>query len=81
MEFLRDAGFEEVEAICGGCCSCATCHVHVIAGLDQLPEMEEDEQMLLTLAEEFDESVSRLSCQIPLAKELDGLTVQLVENT
>ena len=44
MEAIRDNGFDELLALCGGCCSCATCHVHVdesFAG--KLPEMSEDE--------------------------------------
>ena len=73
MEAIRDNGFDELLALCGGCCSCATCHVHVDAGFaDKLPEMSEDEDDLL---ESTDHRVatSRLSCQIPFTAELDGL--------
>ena len=78
METLRDAGFEEIEAICGGGCSCATCHVHVLASPVPLPEIEEDEAMLLELADAYDESKSRLSCQIDLQEQHDGMRIQLV---
>ena len=44
MENIRDAGFDELLALCGGCCSCATCHVHVDpAFADLLPKMSADE--------------------------------------
>ena len=43
MENIRDNGFDELLALCGGCCSCATCHVHVEAGAtDQLPASRKD---------------------------------------
>ena len=48
MEAIRDNGFDELLALCGGCCSCATCHVHVDpAFADKLPAMSEDEDDLL----------------------------------
>src|SRR3546814_15081114 len=65
MENIRDAGFDELLALCGGCCSCATCHVHVEAGNgDAIPAMSEDENDLLDSTSDRDEN-SRLSCQIP----------------
>ena len=48
MEVIRDAGIDEVLALCGGCCSCATCHVHVDPEFAaKLPKMSEDENDLL----------------------------------
>ena len=48
MEVIRDAGIDELLALCGGCCSCATCHVHVDpAFASLLPPMSEDENDLL----------------------------------
>ena len=45
MEVIRDAGFDELLALCGGCCSCATCHVYIDeAFVDTLPPMSEDER-------------------------------------
>jgi ferredoxin, 2Fe-2S len=79
MEAIRDSGFDELLALCGGCCSCATCHVHVDAGwLGKLPAMSEDENDLLESSDHRDES-SRLSCQIQLTADLDGLKVTIAE--
>lgn len=79
MEAIRDNGFDELLALCGGCCSCATCHVHVDAEfLPLLPAMTEDENDLLD-SSEFRDASSRLSCQIPLTQELDGLRVRIAE--
>lgn len=77
MEAIRDNGFDELLALCGGCCSCATCHVHVDpAFADKLPEMSEDEDDLLDSSDHRN-ATSRLSCQIPLSSELDGLKVTI----
>ena len=70
-------GFDELLALCGGCCSCATCHVHIDpAFADKLPQMSDDENDLLDSSDHRDEN-SRLSCQIPLTAELDGMTVTI----
>ena len=77
MEAIRDNGFDELLALCGGCCSCATCHVHVdpeFAGL--LPRMSEDEDDLLE-SSDHRVATSRLSCQIPFTPDLDGLKVTI----
>jgi len=80
METLRNEGYEEILAMCGGCCSCATCHVLIETTDDQtLPVMEEDEQLLLELADNYDPSLSRLSCQIELEEKHAGLKVTIVE--
>ena len=77
MEAIRDNGFDELLALCGGCCSCATCHVHVDpAFADQLPAMSEDEDDLLE-STDHRAATSRLSCQIPFTAELDGLKVTI----
>ena len=79
MEAIRDAGIDELLALCGGCCSCATCHVIVDpAFTDKLPEMSEDEDDLLDSSDHRTET-SRLSCQIPMTADLDGLKVQIAE--
>jgi len=79
MEAIRDNGFDELLALCGGCCSCATCHVHVDPAFkDKLPEMSEDEDDLLDSSDHRDDN-SRLSCQIPFTAALDGLTVTIAE--
>lgn len=75
MEAIRDNGFDELLALCGGCCSCATCHVHVDpAFAGKLPAMSEDEDDLLESSDHRNES-SRLSCQIAFTDDLDGLKV------
>ena len=79
MENIRDNGFDELLALCGGCCSCATCHVHVDpAFADKLPEMSEDENDLLDSSDHRNET-SRLSCQITFGDELDGLRVTIAD--
>ena len=77
MEVIRDAGIDEILALCGGCCSCATCHVHVDPDFAaKLPKMSEDENDLLDSSSERDE-FSRLSCQIDMTDVLDGLRVTI----
>ena len=77
MEAIRDNGFDELLALCGGCCSCATCHVHVDPEFkDKLPAISEDEDDLLESSDHREEN-SRLSCQIPFTADLDGLKVAI----
>ncbi len=77
MEVIRDNGFDELLALCGGCCSCATCHVHVDPEFAaKLPPMSEDENDLLDSSDHRNE-YSRLSCQIPFGPDLDGLRVTI----
>ena len=77
MEIIRDAGFDELLALCGGCCSCATCHVYVddsFAG--RLPEITADESDLLD-SSDHRQANSRLSCQINFTSALDGMRVKI----
>lgn len=77
MEVLKINGFEDILALCGGCCSCATCHVHVDAAyLDRLPPVSEDEDDLLDAVEDRD-ATSRLSCQLPVTDALEGMRVTI----
>ncbi|MCM8729579.1 2Fe-2S iron-sulfur cluster-binding protein [Hephaestia sp. GCM10023244] len=77
MEVIRDNGIDEVLALCGGCCSCATCHVHVDPEFAaKLPPMSEDENDLLDSSSDRDAD-SRLSCQIEFSDALDGLRVTI----
>ena len=77
MEIIRENGFDELLALCGGCCSCATCHVHVDeAWLAQLPPMSADEDDLLDSSSHRN-ARSRLSCQIVCEAALDGLRVEI----
>ena len=77
MEVIRDKGFDELLALCGGCCSCATCHVYVDpAFADVLPAMSEDENDLLDSSDHRNDT-SRLSCQVVMSDALDGLRVTI----
>ena len=79
METIRDNGFDELLALCGGCCSCATCHVHIdAADWDKLPAMTEDENDLLESSDNRDQ-YSRLSCQVKLDPSVDGIKVRIAE--
>jgi 2Fe-2S ferredoxin len=77
MENIRDNGFDELLALCGGCCSCATCHVHVDPDfIGKLEPMGEDENDLLDSSDHRNE-FSRLSCQVQMTDALDGLKVTI----
>jgi 2Fe-2S ferredoxin len=77
MENIREHGFDELLALCGGCLSCATCHVHVDPEwFDKLKPIKADEDDLLDTSDHR-VATSRLSCQILFSAELDGLKVQI----
>ncbi len=77
MELLRDES-SGVDGICGGCAACGTCHVVVEdAWHARLPPPGMDEEILLDALNERTEG-SRLSCQIRLTQEMDGLTLTIV---
>jgi ferredoxin, 2Fe-2S len=79
MENIRDAGFDELLALCGGVCSCGTCHVHVDpAFAARLPAMGPDENELLGASSHRDER-SRLACQIRFDATLSGLRVTIAQ--
>ncbi|WP_375382347.1 2Fe-2S iron-sulfur cluster-binding protein [uncultured Sphingomonas sp.] len=75
MEVIRDGGVDELLALCGGCCSCATCHVYVSGDVaNDLPPPSDDEDDLLESSSHRRPS-SRLSCQLPFSTSVDGLRV------
>lgn len=77
MEAIRENGVDELLALCGGCCSCATCHVHIDPGaFDKFPPVSEDENDLLD-GSEYRTEFSRLSCQLTVSDDLDGMRVTL----
>ena len=76
MEALRDNGYD-IEASCGGCCACATCHVYIDGKwTNKLKSMDDDEESMLDQAFDVKKN-SRLSCQINLSEELDGLEIEI----
>ena len=83
MEIIRDWAFQSgigIKAECGGACACATCHVYVDdAWTDRLPDMLEEEEDRLDEAHNV-EANSRLSCQLIMSEELDGLHVTVAED-
>jgi ferredoxin, 2Fe-2S len=75
MEAARQHGVQGIVAQCGGACACATCHVYVDpAWLARLEPREEMEEGMLETAWEPREN-SRLSCQVHITAEMDGLQV------
>jgi 2Fe-2S ferredoxin len=77
MEIIRNNGFDELLALCGGCCSCATCHVFVDQRfVDRLPQMSPQENELLDSSDHRAPN-SRLACQIPFLDLLEGLRVTI----
>ena len=76
MEIIRDAGMD-IEAACGGCCACATCHLYVDKDwFSKLSAKEDDEESMLDQAFNIKDS-SRLGCQIEFNEGLDGIKVEL----
>jgi 2Fe-2S ferredoxin len=74
---LRDHGQMDIAAICGGMCSCATCHVYIAPEwADKLEEQSPDEFELIEFSEHYRDT-SRLSCQIQMSEDLDGIRVTL----
>jgi ferredoxin, 2Fe-2S len=77
MENIRDAGIDELLALCGGCLSCATCHVHVEEPwIERVGSAEGNEADLLETSDHV-RSNSRLCCQIEMSERLDGLAVTI----
>ena len=77
MEAIRSSGQGDIVALCGGMKSCATCHVHVDPPwLDLLDPADEDEEDLLDSSDDR-RADSRLSCQIVMRPEMDGLSVRI----
>ncbi len=75
MENIRELD-DSVDAICGGLCACATCHVHIDP--EWMPKLQprgDGESALVEQSASYDHQRSRLSCQISLTEDLDGLTL------
>ena len=77
MEAIRDHDLDDPFALCGGCLSCATCHIYVDpARVSLLPPMSDDENDLLDSSDHRTD-FSRLSCQLPVDPSLEGLRLQI----
>src|SRR3569833_3014364 len=77
LGILRELDYG-VAAICGGLCSCATCHVYVDeAWVDRLPKKQSDEQELLNELTDYKPETSRLSCQEEFTELLNGFKVAI----
>lgn len=75
MQVITDNGISELLALCGGMCSCATCHVYIDSEYqDLLPAIHDDEDGLLSCSDHRKDN-SRLSCQVRMTAEMDGLRV------
>ena len=80
MQAAMQENIEGIEAECGGCCMCATCHVYVQDPfLGVLPEAEDIELEMLEETTAERRSNSRLSCQLIMTQTLDGIVLQLPE--
>ncbi|MFD0979041.1 MULTISPECIES: 2Fe-2S iron-sulfur cluster-binding protein [Tropicimonas] len=80
MEGARDNGVPGIDADCGGACACSTCHAYIPAEWsERLPAVEAMEEDMLDFAYETKPGLSRLTCQIKVTDDMDGLVVQLPE--
>lgn len=80
MEGARDNGVPGIEADCGGACACSTCHAYIAPDwVEKLPARDAMEEDMLDFAYEPDPLRSRLTCQIKVTDDLDGLKVHLPE--
>lgn len=79
MSLAVDNGVKGIDGDCGGVCSCATCHVHVLPEhVSKTGEASEIETDMLELSDNTNE-YSRLCCQIEVSEKLDGLVLQVAK--
>src|ERR1700674_2841207 len=80
MEGAVRNGIEGIVAECGGACMCATCHVYVDPDfLERFPQIGEEQEEMLRVSAVERKPNSRLSCQIEMKSELEGLIVRMPE--
>jgi 2Fe-2S ferredoxin len=80
MEAARDNGVPGIDGDCGGACACSTCHVYIDpAWVERLPAKDAMEEDMLDFALNPDPVTSRLTCQIRVTDDLDGLRVKMPE--
>ncbi|MEL7299083.1 MAG: 2Fe-2S iron-sulfur cluster-binding protein [Pseudomonadota bacterium] len=81
MEAARNNNVPGIEADCGGACACATCHAYISESwAEKMPAMDPLEEDMLDFAQAQIPGRSRLSCQIKITDEMDGLVVDLPES-
>lgn len=76
MEFLKGNEFD-ILATCGGMALCATCHVEVITGFENLTEISDDEYAMLDTLPNIT-LTSRLSCQLKLNSQMEDITIKIM---
>ena len=80
MEGARDNNIPGIEADCGGACACSTCHVYVDKDwINKLPAIDDIERDMLDFAYSPDPKTSRLTCQLEVTDDFDGLIVRMPE--
>ncbi|MCW1402997.1 (2Fe-2S)-binding protein [Novosphingobium sp. MW5] len=77
MEALRDAGYDDLLALCGGCSSCATCHVIIEEGAENLRSVSGADEDDLLDSSDHRAPGSRLSCQLILDSKAAGIVVRI----
>ncbi len=77
MNAAVDHGVIGIEAICGGSCSCGTCHVYVDAPWLEIVGPPQDDELQLLSALDGKHDDSRLGCQIKVSREMDGMTLRI----
>jgi 2Fe-2S ferredoxin len=76
MEFLKGSDYD-ILATCGGMALCATCHVSVVNGFENLNEISDDEYAMLDTLPNITDT-SRLACQLKLNSNMEGITVKIL---
>ena len=80
MEGARDNNIPGIEADCGGACACSTCHVYIDSSwVDRLPPKDDMEEDMLDFAYDPNPITSRLTCQLEVTDDFDGLVVRMPE--
>ncbi|WP_296644837.1 2Fe-2S iron-sulfur cluster-binding protein [Roseinatronobacter sp.] len=78
MQAATANGVVGIDAECGGSCMCATCHCLVIEPPNPLPDMQSDEADTLEFTAEDMKDNSRLTCQVTVTPELEGIVFQVI---
>ncbi|NML12140.1 2Fe-2S iron-sulfur cluster binding domain-containing protein [Sphingobium sp. AR-3-1] len=77
MEAIRDAGIDELLALCGGCCSCATCHVYIREEFEHRLTARSDDENDLLDSSDHRNARSRLACQLIVNADMKGLELTI----